>query len=190
MTEYFYLLMSQFNFLRHWVVIEQHAPLDIVEVYLESKTTLFDLFKSSWLNLNTLKWLKVSESESVYFFTNPQRWPQKTILSSCQQGLKPWVKVNKCLVWFWKMKHTLCTLMEGNMFWNMVAMSLTCMPSDPKLLRMSSGWWVNCCSCILCFFRDETTSLIREYWKKGGKYEKTVAFATPQSLFLNNVVKN
>lgn len=36
-------------------------------------------------------------------------------------------------------KHTLCTFMEGNMFWNMVAMSLICMPSCPKLLRMSSG---------------------------------------------------
>lgn len=56
--------------------------------------------------------------------------------------------------------------MEGNMFWNMVDMSLTCMPSDPKLLRMSNGWWLNCCSCILCFFRDETTSLTRQYWRK------------------------
>lgn len=60
------------------------------------------------------------------------------------------------------------------MCWNMVAMSFTCMPSDAKLLRMSSGWCVNCCSCMRCFFRDETTSLIRAYWEKEGEinYEK------------------
>ena len=73
-----------------------------------------------------------------------------------------------------KKKHTLCTLMEGNMFWNMVAMSLTCMPSDPKLLRINRGWCVNCWSCILCFFRDETTSLTREYWKEFYKKKKRV----------------
>lgn len=126
---------------------------------------------------------KIQKSESVYFFTNPQRSSQKTILSSCQRGFKSGVNQSEdnAIVLLEKRKHTLCTLMEGNMFWNMVAMSLTCMPSDPKLLRTSSGWWVNCCSCILCFFRDETTSLIREYWKKvkvliktgGKKYGKT-----------------
>lgn len=60
--------------------------------------------------------------------------------------------------------YTLCTLMDGNMFWNMVAISLTCMPSTPKLFSTSRGWCVNCCSCILCFFRDDTTSLTRAYW--------------------------
>lgn len=54
--------------------------------------------------------------------------------------------------------------MEGNIFWNMVAMSLICMPSEPKLFRMRSGWWLNCCLCIRCFFSVETTSLEREYW--------------------------
>lgn len=31
---------------------------------------------------------KIQKSESVYFFTNPQRSSQKTILSSCQRGFK------------------------------------------------------------------------------------------------------
>lgn len=61
---------------------------------------------------------------------------------------------------------TLCTLIEGNMFWNMVAISLTCMPSMPKLFSTSKGWWENCCSCILCLFKDETTSLMRVYWNR------------------------
>ncbi len=61
---------------------------------------------------------------------------------------------------------TLCTLIEGNMFWNMVAISLTCMPSMPKLFSTSKGWWENCCSCILCLFKDETISLMRVYWNK------------------------
>lgn len=61
---------------------------------------------------------------------------------------------------------TWCTLMEGNMFWNMVAISLMCMPTVPKLFSTSKGWWVNCWSCILCLFNDETTSLISVYWKK------------------------
>lgn len=56
--------------------------------------------------------------------------------------------------------------MDGNMCWNMVAMSLTCMPSEPKLLRTRRGWCVNCWSCIRCFFRDDTTSLMREYCEK------------------------
>lgn len=64
---------------------------------------------------------------------------------------------------------TLCTLMEGNMFWNMVAISLTCMPVEPKLLSTSSGWWVNCCWCILCLFSDETMSLTRVYWETQSK---------------------
>lgn len=143
---------------------------------------------------------KIQKSESVYFFTNPQRSSQKTILSSCQRGFKSGVNQSEdnAIVLLEKRKHTLCTLMEGNMFWNMVAMSLTCMPSDPKLLRTSSGWWVNCCSCILCFFRDETTSLIREYWKKvkvliktGGKnmekLSKFLAVWAPHCIYFENI---
>lgn len=116
-----------------------------------------------------LKWLKDSTIRKRLLFRNLQRKSQKTILSSCQQGCESWVKATTRQQFHWKKKKkesTLCTLMEGNMFWNMEAMSLTCMPSDEKLLRMSSGWCVNCCSCIRCFFRVETTSLMREYCKK------------------------
>lgn len=49
------------------------------------------------------------------------------------------------------------------MFWNIVAMTLMCMPSVPKLFSTRRGGWVNCCSCIRCRFRDDTTSLMSEY---------------------------
>lgn len=79
--------------------------------------------------------------------------------------------------WF----YTLYTLMEGNMFWNMVAISLICIPSIPKLFSTSSGWWVNCCSCILCLFKDETTSLMSVYWKWGGG-KKSALFNKRQEI--------
>lgn len=50
--------MSKFNFLGHWVVIQQHTPLDIVEVYLENNKNLvlfFISFQNSGLNLYNAK---------------------------------------------------------------------------------------------------------------------------------------
>lgn len=114
------------------------------------------------------------KSESVYFSQIFRDYLRRLYCHHANKALnlESTKRDNNAIVLLKKRKHTLCTLMEGNMFWNIVAMSLTCMPSDPKLLRMSSGWWVNCCSCILCFFRDETTSLIREYWGKKKKESK------------------
>lgn len=123
---------------------------------------------SSEFTLDTKKLLHrliLNKSESVYFW-HIVRWSQKTILSSCHQGFKPLISQKPQWCMNNNNKRTFCTLMEGNMFWNMVAMSFMCMPSEPKLLRMSRGWCVNCWSCIRCFFRDETTSLTREYWGK------------------------
>lgn len=71
MTKYFYLLMSKFNFLGHWVVIQQHTPLDIVEVYLENNKNLvlfFISFQNSGLNLYNAKWLKDSEIRKRLLF--------------------------------------------------------------------------------------------------------------------------
>lgn len=86
----FYLLMSEFNFLWLWVVIQQHTSLDIVEIYLEKKRKEA-FFLSQNLDL-TFTLLNDSDSEirKRLLFTNLQRLPQKTILSSCQQGFKSW----------------------------------------------------------------------------------------------------
>lgn len=55
------------------------------------------------------------------------------------------------------------TLMEGKRFWNMVAMSFTCMPWGPKLLSTRRGAWANCCSCIRWRRREDTTSRTSVY---------------------------
>lgn len=79
--------MSKLNFLGLCVVIQQHTPLNIVEVYLENKNTPIFL-SSRWgksLNVDMTQDLKIRKR---LLLTNLQRSSQKTILSSCQQGFK------------------------------------------------------------------------------------------------------
>lgn len=40
----FYLLMSKFNFLGLWVVIQQHTPFDVVEAYLKNNDNIVYFF--------------------------------------------------------------------------------------------------------------------------------------------------
>lgn len=79
--------MSKLNFLGLCVVIQQHTPLNIVEVYLENKNTLIFLSgrRGKSLNIDMTQDLKIRKR---LLLTNLQRSSQKTILSSCQQGFK------------------------------------------------------------------------------------------------------
>lgn len=79
--------MSKLNFLGLGVVIQQHTPLNIVEVYLENKNTLIFLSgrRGKSLNIDMTQDLKIRKR---LLLTNLQRSSQKTILSSCQQGFK------------------------------------------------------------------------------------------------------
>lgn len=159
--------MSKFNFSRLCVVIYQHTSLDIVEVNLENKNMLICFCGISCVKLQRFKMTQEFNNQKAFTFQKSSKEISEDYTVIMPTRL--WIlsqSNNKTAVSLKKKKSTLCTLMEGNMFWNMEAMSLTCMPSDEKLLRMSSGWCVNCCSCIRCFFRVETTSLMREYCKK------------------------
>lgn len=149
------LLVSKLDFLRLRVETKQHTPLDAVKVYLKNKICFIG---AEALTLSTMKTLFSNKSESVYF------WEIFTVVLSrlYLHHIKHIVLDTSSMISVFT-RRTFWTFMEGNMFWNMVAMSFTCMPSTPKLLRMRSGWWVNCCSCILCLFKAETTSFIREY---------------------------
>lgn len=162
----FHLLMTKVDFLSLWVVVEQHAPLNVVQVYLKKAKQIDSVCFLSGVTAAEFKMQNGSttqQSESVYFWQilrdKLRRLYCHHVKSPEQLLMKSGLLQNKV-----GETSTLCTLMEGNMFWNMVAMSLICMPSEPKLLRMRRGWWVNCCLCIRCFFSVETTSFEREYW--------------------------
>lgn len=61
--------MTKFNFLSLWVVIQQHTPLDVVQVNLENNTNNKHFFFSLDMG-RTCKILndsKIQKSESVYF---------------------------------------------------------------------------------------------------------------------------
>lgn len=82
------LLMSKLNFLGLCVVIQQHTPLNVVEVYLQNqKKPLMFLLKrrSKSRNFDTTQDLEIRKR---LLLTNLQRSAQKTILSSCQHGFK------------------------------------------------------------------------------------------------------
>lgn len=85
--------MSKLNFLGLCVVIQQHTPLDVVEVYLKNKNTLIFLSKSRVkpTNFHSTQDLKFRKR---LLLTNLQRSPQKTILSSCQRGFKSRVNLS------------------------------------------------------------------------------------------------
>lgn len=59
--------------------------------------------------------------------------------------------------------RTLLTLMDGNMFWNIVAINLRCMPSPLKWFIISNGWQRNCDWVAWFRFSIETTSRLSEY---------------------------
>lgn len=82
--------MSKLNFLGLCVVIQQHTPLDVVEVYLKNKNTLIFLARKrvTPINFHSTQDLKFRKR---LLLTNLQGSPQKTILSSCQRGFKSWV---------------------------------------------------------------------------------------------------
>ena len=63
-------------------------------------------------------------------------------------------------------RFTLLTLIDGNMFWNMVVMSLNGSSSLLKLLSTRRGWCRNWDAYMLGLFRADTTSLANEYWEK------------------------
>ena len=62
-----------------------------------------------------------------------------------------------------QISRTLLTLMDGNIFWNMVAISLRCMPSPLKWFIISRGWQRNCDWVAWFRFSIETTSRLSEY---------------------------
>ena len=62
----------------------------------------------------------------------------------------------------WK-SRTLFTLMDGNIFWNIVAISFRCMPSPLKWFMISKGWHRNCDWVAWFRFSIETTSRLSEY---------------------------
>lgn len=67
-----------------------------------------------------------------------------------------------------KQTLTLFTLIDGNIFWNIVAINLKCIPSPLKLFKTNKGWWENSFSYINGFFCEETISFTSEYsfiWK-------------------------
>lgn len=45
--KYYYLLVSEFNLLGLWIVIQKHTPLDVVEVNLENSDGLNESLSSS-----------------------------------------------------------------------------------------------------------------------------------------------
>jgi len=53
--------------------------------------------------------------------------------------------------------------MDGNMFWNIVAISLRCMPSPLKWFIISNGWYSNWDWVAWFRFSMETTSRLSEY---------------------------
>ena len=66
------------------------------------------------------------------------------------------------------LRLTWYTLMRGNRFWNIVAISFMCMPWKPKLLstrrhQKAPRGWVNCCSRMQLWCSEETTSRISVY---------------------------
>ena len=80
--------MSKLNFPGLCVVIQQHTPLNIVEVYLEKKTQPYFPFtqrRGKRLNVDMTQNFKIRKR---LLLINLQRSSQKTILSSCQQGFK------------------------------------------------------------------------------------------------------
>jgi len=62
-----------------------------------------------------------------------------------------------------KATETLLTLMDGNMFWNIVAISLRCMPSPLKWFMIRRGWYRNCDWVAWFRLSIETTSRLSEY---------------------------
>lgn len=95
------LLMSKLNFLGLCVVIQQHTPLDVVEVYLKNKNTLIFLSRRvKPINFHSTQDLKFRKR---LLLTNLQRSPQKTILSSCQRGFKS--RVNQSITGWNKGTH-------------------------------------------------------------------------------------
>lgn len=62
-----------------------------------------------------------------------------------------------------QMGLTSLTLMEGNIFWNMEAMSLRWRPSPLKLLMTSRGWCKNCLASTLLRFMVDSTSRTKLY---------------------------
>ena len=59
--------------------------------------------------------------------------------------------------------RTLLTLMDGNIFWNIVAISLRCMPSPLKWFMISKGWQRNWDWVAWFRFSIDTTSRLSEY---------------------------
>jgi len=59
--------------------------------------------------------------------------------------------------------RTLLTLMDGNIFWNIVAINLRCKPSPLKWFIISKGWQRNWDWVAWFRFSIETTSRLSEY---------------------------
>jgi hypothetical protein len=65
-------------------------------------------------------------------------------------------------------KLTLLTLIDGNMFWNIDAISLRWSPSPLKLLKTKRGWCLNWVDSMLRRFivdRTSRTKLYSSIWK-------------------------
>lgn len=58
---------------------------------------------------------------------------------------------------------TFPTLIDGNIFWNMVAINRNSIPSPLKLFRTTSGWYKNCFGSMCGSFNTAITSRLKEY---------------------------
>lgn len=96
---------------------------------------------------------------------------------------------------FWSIMYkmfllTLCTFIDGNMFWNIVAMSFTWFPSPLKLFITNNGWCRYWTCSTFGFRNEEITSLRRQYsWtlkvSVGPRGKRQSLKYTPISVFAN-----